>query len=67
VLDTNLLVPGLIGAAREQPAATATAALVRAAEARAISLLVSDPFLVEVDRVRFTLFRRPPHPTEMRI
>ena len=51
VLDTNLLVPGLIGAARIPPAESATAALIRAAQARIILLLVSDPFLVEVERV----------------
>lgn len=51
VLDTNLLVPGLIGAARMPPAATATAALVRGAQARLIELVVSDPLLAEVERV----------------
>jgi putative PIN family toxin of toxin-antitoxin system len=50
-LDTNLLVPGLIGAARMPPAATATAALVRALQARVIALVVSDPLLAEVERV----------------
>lgn len=50
-LDTNLLVPGLIGAARMPPAATATAALVRAAQARVIALVVSDPLLAEVEQV----------------
>jgi uncharacterized protein len=51
VLDTNLLVPGLIGAARRPSAETATAALIRAAQARVIWLLVSDPLLAEVERV----------------
>jgi uncharacterized protein len=51
VLDTNLMVPGLVGVARKPPATTATAVLVRAAQARVISLVVSEPLLAEVERV----------------
>lgn len=51
VLDTNLLVPGVVGATAVPPGPSASASLIRAWAAGCCTLVVSDPLLDEYEDV----------------